>query len=163
MSLPHANNPHNLSLAYNTPYCPRAFKSSAKHTSPNQSRLLENDYFSRSKMDTQKVAGNSVERYMARYVLLFHGWDSRLIYDRDDIFYFGCDQCVNFQAKPLPADLMDSNNPVVALLSQMRVNLGISPQLLTVVGTILGLVVSFRTSSAYDRYGEGMYLTWRNG
>ena len=31
-------------------------------------------------------------------------------------------------------------------------NLGISNQLLTVLGTVLGLVVSFRTSSAYERY-----------
>jgi predicted membrane chloride channel (bestrophin family) len=33
-----------------------------------------------------------------------------------------------------------------------EVNLGISSALLTVLGTVLGLVISFRTSSAYERY-----------
>lgn len=33
-----------------------------------------------------------------------------------------------------------------------------SPQLLTVLGTVLGLVISFRTTSAYDRYWEGRKL-----
>jgi putative membrane protein len=32
------------------------------------------------------------------------------------------------------------------------VNLGISNDLLTVLGTVLGLVISFRTTSAYERY-----------
>ncbi|KZV90165.1 UPF0187-domain-containing protein [Exidia glandulosa HHB12029] len=36
--------------------------------------------------------------------------------------------------------------------------LGISNQLLTVLGTVLGLVVSFRTSSAYERYQDGRKL-----
>ncbi|KAB5591670.1 Bestrophin protein [Ceratobasidium theobromae] len=34
----------------------------------------------------------------------------------------------------------------------------ISPALLTVLGTVLGLVISFRTTSAYDRYWEGRKL-----
>lgn len=38
---------------------------------------------------------------------------------------------------------------------------GINNQLLTVLGTVLGLVVSFRTSSAYDRFWEGRKL-WSN-
>ncbi|KAG8688935.1 hypothetical protein FRC11_004486, partial [Ceratobasidium sp. 423] len=36
--------------------------------------------------------------------------------------------------------------------------LSFSPQLLTVLGTVLGLVISFRTTSAYDRYWEGRKL-----
>ncbi|CCO26773.1 hypothetical protein BN14_00804 [Rhizoctonia solani AG-1 IB] len=34
--------------------------------------------------------------------------------------------------------------------------LAFNPQLLTVLGTVLGLVISFRTTSAYDRYWEAM-------
>ncbi|KAG9016173.1 hypothetical protein FRB93_011647 [Tulasnella sp. JGI-2019a] len=34
----------------------------------------------------------------------------------------------------------------------------ISNQMLTVLGTVLGLVISFRTTSAYDRYWEGRKL-----
>jgi len=37
-------------------------------------------------------------------------------------------------------------------------NLSFNPQLLTVLGTVLGLVISFRTTSAYDRYWEGRKL-----
>lgn len=37
------------------------------------------------------------------------------------------------------------------------VNLGVSNQLLTVLGLVLGLVISFRTSSAYERYTGGRY------
>lgn len=36
-----------------------------------------------------------------------------------------------------------------------RVNLGISPVLLTVTGFVVGLGLSFRTSTAYERYAEG--------
>ncbi|KAG9128323.1 hypothetical protein FRC07_000831 [Ceratobasidium sp. 392] len=36
--------------------------------------------------------------------------------------------------------------------------LAFNPQLLTVLGTVLGLVISFRTTSAYDRYWEGRKL-----
>lgn len=36
--------------------------------------------------------------------------------------------------------------------------LSFNPQLLTVLGTVLGLVISFRTTSAYDRYWEGRKL-----
>ncbi|KAH8917547.1 UPF0187-domain-containing protein [Atractiella rhizophila] len=35
------------------------------------------------------------------------------------------------------------------------VNLGISSTMLTVLGTTIGFVISYRTSSAYDRYWEG--------
>jgi predicted membrane chloride channel (bestrophin family) len=46
----------------------------------------------------------------------------------------------------LPVDI------VVTLVSEKtNVSLGISSQMLTVLGIVLGLVVSFRTTSAYDR------------
>lgn len=47
---------------------------------------------------------------------------------------------------------------VVQIISIKVHNLSISNQILTVLGTVLGLVVSFRTSSAYERYGEGRKL-----
>ncbi|KAK0228314.1 Bestrophin, RFP-TM, chloride channel-domain-containing protein [Armillaria fumosa] len=40
-------------------------------------------------------------------------------------------------------------------------SLAISPQLLTVLGTVLGLVISFRTSTAYERYQDGRKM-WAN-
>jgi predicted membrane chloride channel (bestrophin family) len=47
---------------------------------------------------------------------------------------------------------------VVAVVSDKKVphhhNLGVSNQLLTVLGTVLGLVISFRTSSAYERWAR---------
>ncbi|KAF5318581.1 hypothetical protein D9619_010751 [Psilocybe cf. subviscida] len=39
--------------------------------------------------------------------------------------------------------------------------INISNQLLTVLGTVLGLVISFRTSSAYERYQDGRKM-WTN-
>jgi hypothetical protein len=39
--------------------------------------------------------------------------------------------------------------------------LHISNQMLTVLGTVLGLVISFRTSSAYERFQEGRRM-WSN-
>ncbi|TFK55017.1 UPF0187-domain-containing protein [Heliocybe sulcata] len=51
---------------------------------------------------------------------------------------------------------------MVSLVSDMTTHsLAISNQMLTVLGTVLGLVVSFRTSSAYERYQEGR-KTWTN-
>ncbi|KAF9038437.1 Bestrophin, RFP-TM, chloride channel-domain-containing protein [Panaeolus papilionaceus] len=51
---------------------------------------------------------------------------------------------------------------MVALVSKKTsVNLGVSNQLLTVLGIVLGLVISFRTSSAYERYQDGRKL-WSN-
>ncbi|KAI5123996.1 hypothetical protein M0805_006406 [Coniferiporia weirii] len=51
---------------------------------------------------------------------------------------------------------------MVTLVSKMTGHsLAISNQMLTVLGTVLGLVVSFRTSSAYERYQEGRKL-WTN-
>ncbi|PBK97795.1 UPF0187-domain-containing protein [Armillaria gallica] len=40
-------------------------------------------------------------------------------------------------------------------------SLAVNPQLLTVLGTVLGLVISFRTSSAYERYQDGRKM-WAN-
>ncbi|KAF9041949.1 UPF0187-domain-containing protein [Hymenopellis radicata] len=40
-------------------------------------------------------------------------------------------------------------------------SLAVSPQLLTVLGTVLGLVISFRTSTAYERYQDGRKM-WTN-
>ncbi|KAF9041401.1 Bestrophin, RFP-TM, chloride channel-domain-containing protein [Panaeolus papilionaceus] len=51
---------------------------------------------------------------------------------------------------------------VVTLVSKKTsVNLGVSNQLLTVLGLVLGLVISFRTSSAYERYQDGRKM-WSN-
>ena len=42
---------------------------------------------------------------------------------------------------------------MVSLVSDLTtVSLAVSSQMLTVLGIVLGLVVSFRTTSAYDRY-----------
>ncbi|TCD62726.1 hypothetical protein EIP91_006524 [Steccherinum ochraceum] len=51
---------------------------------------------------------------------------------------------------------------MVALVSHLTsTSLAISNQMLTVLGTVLGLVISFRTSTAYERFMEGRKL-WTN-
>ncbi|KAJ6582393.1 UPF0187-domain-containing protein [Mycena capillaripes] len=51
---------------------------------------------------------------------------------------------------------------MVALVTKMTDHsLAISSSLLTVLGTVLGLVISFRTSTAYERYQEGRKM-WTN-
>ncbi|KAF8881232.1 UPF0187-domain-containing protein [Infundibulicybe gibba] len=51
---------------------------------------------------------------------------------------------------------------MVCLVSEMTDHeLVIPNQLLTVLGTVLGLVISFRTSSAYEKYQEGRKM-WTN-
>jgi len=51
---------------------------------------------------------------------------------------------------------------MVTLVSKLTPHsLGISNQMLTVLGTVLGLVISFRTSTAYERFSEGRKL-WTN-
>ncbi|KAI0764012.1 UPF0187-domain-containing protein [Trametes elegans] len=51
---------------------------------------------------------------------------------------------------------------MVTLVSEMTSHkLAVSSAILTVLGTVLGLVISFRTSSAYERYMEGRKL-WTN-
>lgn len=51
---------------------------------------------------------------------------------------------------------------MVTLVSKMTsTELSISSAMLTVLGTVLGLVISFRTSTAYERFSEGRKL-WTN-
>ncbi|KAJ3572238.1 hypothetical protein NP233_g3219 [Leucocoprinus birnbaumii] len=50
---------------------------------------------------------------------------------------------------------------VVLVTKYTSVNLGIQTTLLTVLGTVLGLVISFRTSSAYERFQDGRKM-WTN-
>ncbi|KAF9448593.1 UPF0187-domain-containing protein [Macrolepiota fuliginosa MF-IS2] len=51
---------------------------------------------------------------------------------------------------------------MVSLVSKLtETKLGVNSQLLTVLGTVLGLVISFRTSSAYERYQDGRKM-WTN-
>jgi len=51
---------------------------------------------------------------------------------------------------------------MVSLVSEMTPhNLAIPNGLLTVLGTVLGLVISFRTSTAYERYQDGRKM-WTN-
>ncbi|KAH9477633.1 UPF0187 protein [Psilocybe cubensis] len=50
---------------------------------------------------------------------------------------------------------------VVLVSEKTSKDLSISNQLLTVLGTVLGLVISFRTSSAYERYQDGRKM-WTN-
>ncbi|KAJ1300572.1 hypothetical protein OPQ81_002226 [Rhizoctonia solani] len=46
----------------------------------------------------------------------------------------------------------------IALINDKVRNLSIQPTLLTAFGTILGFVISYRTSSAFERYNEGRRL-----
>ncbi|TRM55784.1 Bestrophin, RFP-TM, chloride channel-domain-containing protein [Schizophyllum amplum] len=51
---------------------------------------------------------------------------------------------------------------MVACVSELTSHtLGVSNALLTVLGTVLGLVISFRTSTAYERYQDGRKM-WTN-
>jgi len=51
---------------------------------------------------------------------------------------------------------------MVAIITEKKIhNLAVNSALLTVLGTVLGLVISFRTSSAYERYQEGRKM-WTN-
>ncbi|KAJ6590708.1 Bestrophin, RFP-TM, chloride channel-domain-containing protein [Mycena vulgaris] len=51
---------------------------------------------------------------------------------------------------------------MVSTITEMKIhNLAVNSSLLTVLGTVLGLVISFRTSSAYERYQEGRKM-WTN-
>ncbi|KZV75513.1 UPF0187-domain-containing protein [Peniophora sp. CONT] len=43
----------------------------------------------------------------------------------------------------------------ICLISNYLVNLGIQSTLLTVLGTVLGFVISYRTTSSFERYNEG--------
>ncbi|KAJ7028000.1 UPF0187-domain-containing protein [Mycena alexandri] len=51
---------------------------------------------------------------------------------------------------------------MVAAITELKIhNLAVQNSLLTVLGTVLGLFISFRTSSAYERYQEGRKM-WTN-
>ncbi|KAJ8515116.1 hypothetical protein ONZ45_g7418 [Pleurotus djamor] len=47
---------------------------------------------------------------------------------------------------------------MVAVISHNVYDLSIQPTLLTVVGTVLGFVISYRTTSSFERYNEGRRL-----
>jgi len=44
---------------------------------------------------------------------------------------------------------------IISVISHTTKNLGISSTLLTVLGTVLGFVISYRTTSSFERYNEG--------
>ncbi|KAG8785273.1 hypothetical protein FRC16_001978 [Serendipita sp. 398] len=90
-------------------------------------------------MDLEAISCDCNQRYLARYERWIH-----LHFEADE----GTTELTFFT---LIATM-------VVCISKLRYNLGISPQMLTVLGTVLGLVISFRTSSAYDRYWEGRKL-----
>ncbi|KAI0049357.1 UPF0187-domain-containing protein [Auriscalpium vulgare] len=46
----------------------------------------------------------------------------------------------------------------ISVISHTTRNLGIQPTLLTVLGTVLGFVISYRTTSSFERYNEGRRL-----
>jgi len=50
---------------------------------------------------------------------------------------------------------------IVLLNAHTSLSLTLDSQLLTVGGVVLGLVISFRTSSAYERFGDGSRM-WTN-
>lgn len=59
--------------------------------------------------------------------------------------------CCIYVARVFSSDATSSI--VVVLVSERTsVNLGVNNQLLTVLGLVLGFVITFRTSSAYERY-----------
>ncbi|KAF8189307.1 Bestrophin, RFP-TM, chloride channel-domain-containing protein [Pholiota molesta] len=62
-------------------------------------------------------------------------------------------------AKKFQATVINDIWPEVLFFSLVATS--ISSQLLTVLGTVLGLVISFRTSSAYERYQDGRKM-WTN-
>ena len=47
--------------------------------------------------------------------------------------------------------LTDQRSVVVLVSELTSTSLAVSNQMLTVLGTVLGLVISFRTSTAYER------------
>ena len=62
----------------------------------------------------------------------------------------------------LSLSLTHNKTAVVVLVSEFTHHkLEISNQMLTVLGTVLGLVISFRTTSAYERFQDGRKL-WSN-
>jgi predicted membrane chloride channel (bestrophin family) len=88
-------------------------------------------------MVLEEIQCNGHQRHLARGFLL----------------HYGCSQYVYHLLSPLNITFLSMLFTVVCLVSNLtEVDLGISNALLTVLGTVLGLVISFRTSSAYERY-----------
>ncbi|PPQ98587.1 hypothetical protein CVT26_013770 [Gymnopilus dilepis] len=47
---------------------------------------------------------------------------------------------------------------LITILCEQGHNLAVQPTLLTVVGTVLGFIISYRTTSSFERYNEGRRL-----
>ena len=60
----------------------------------------------------------------------------------------------------VPLILVGGWATMITALSELvpRVNLGVNPILLTITGFVVGLGLSFRSSTAYERYAEGRRL-----
>lgn len=91
-------------------------------------------YVSR-KMDQREISRNNHQRHLARCHLLY----GRLRWYAELASYY----C----GPPNQA----ARSVVTVVSSRTPHSLAINPQLMTVLGTVLGLVISFRTSSAYER------------
>lgn len=55
----------------------------------------------------------------------------------------------------LPLAVVAAWSTAITILSEFVYQLKVSNMLLTVLGFVVGLAISFRTSSAYERYTEG--------
>ncbi|KAF2469662.1 UPF0187-domain-containing protein [Lindgomyces ingoldianus] len=55
----------------------------------------------------------------------------------------------------LPLTIVAAWSTLITIISEKKYELKISSMLLTVLGFVVGLAISFRTSSAYERYAEG--------
>lgn len=55
----------------------------------------------------------------------------------------------------LPLTIVAAWSTLITLISELKYPLRVSNLLLTVLGFVVGLAISFRTSSAYERYTEG--------
>jgi putative membrane protein len=55
----------------------------------------------------------------------------------------------------IPLFVVAAWSTIITIICEKYHNLGVSTLLLTVLGFVVGLAISFRTSSAYERYTEG--------
>jgi putative membrane protein len=55
----------------------------------------------------------------------------------------------------VPLFVVAAWSTIITVICERWHNLGVSTLLLTVLGFVVGLAISFRTSSAYERYTEG--------
>lgn len=55
----------------------------------------------------------------------------------------------------IPLFVVAAWSTIITVICERWHNLGVSTLLLTVLGFVVGLAISFRTSSAYERYTEG--------